>query len=33
MKSAHLFLDRMREVIRQNCKLVPVDRLWERMPA
>ncbi len=27
MKSAHLFLDRMREVIRQNCKLVPVDRV------
>ena len=27
MKSAHLFLDRMREVIRQNCKLVPADRV------
>ncbi|MFZ0479832.1 MAG: ROK family protein [Terriglobales bacterium] len=27
MKSAHLFLDRMHEVIRQNCKLVPVDRV------
>ncbi len=27
MKSAHLFFDRMREVIRQNCKLVPVDRV------
>lgn len=27
MKSAPLFLDRMREVIRQNCKLVPVDRV------
>jgi glucokinase len=27
MKSAHLFLDRTREVIRQNCKLVPVDRV------
>jgi glucokinase len=27
MKSAHLFLDRMREVIRQNCTLVPVDRV------
>jgi glucokinase len=27
MKSAHLFLDRMREVIRQNCKLVPVDQV------
>ena len=23
MKSAHLFLDRAREVIRQNCRLVP----------
>jgi len=27
MKSAHLFLDRMREVIRQNCRLVPADRV------
>jgi glucokinase len=27
MKSAHLFLDRTREVIRQNCRLVPVDRV------
>ncbi len=27
MKSAHLFLDRMRDVIQQNCKLVPVDRV------
>jgi glucokinase len=27
MKSAHLFLDRMREVIRQNCQLVPVDQV------
>lgn len=27
MKSAHLFFDRMREVIRQNCRLVPVDRV------
>lgn len=27
MKSAHLFLDRMREVSRQNCKLVPVDQV------
>jgi glucokinase len=25
MKSAHLFLDRAREVIRQNCRLVPAD--------
>ena len=24
MKSAHLFLDRARDVIRQNCRLVPV---------
>lgn len=27
MKSAHLFLDRMHEVIRQNCRLVPADRV------
>ncbi len=27
MKSAHLFLDRMREVMRQNCRLVPADRV------
>jgi glucokinase len=27
MKSAHLFMDRMHEVIRQNCLLVPVDRV------
>ena len=27
MKSAHLFLDRMHEVIRQNCRLVPTDRV------
>src|ERR1019366_1389810 len=27
MKSAHLFLDRMREVIRQNCRLVPAERV------
>ncbi len=27
MKSAHLFLDRMREVISQNCKLVPANRV------
>jgi glucokinase len=27
MKSAHLFMDRMREVIRQNCRLVPADRV------
>jgi glucokinase len=27
MKSAHLFLDRVREVIRQNCRLVPADRV------
>ena len=27
MKSAHLFFDRMREVIHQNCKLVPADRV------
>lgn len=27
MKSAHLFLDRMRDVIRQNCRLVPVGRV------
>lgn len=27
MKSAHLFVDRMREVIQQNCKLVPADRV------
>jgi glucokinase len=27
MKSANLFLDRMREVIRQNCRLVPADRV------
>ncbi len=27
MKSAHLFMDRMREVARQNCTLVPVDRV------
>ncbi|MGB9235953.1 MAG: ROK family protein, partial [Terriglobales bacterium] len=27
MKSAHLFLGRMQEVIRQSCKLVPVDRV------
>jgi glucokinase len=27
MKSAHLFLDRMREVIRQNCRLVSADRV------
>jgi len=26
MKSADLFLERMREVIRQNCRLVPVDQ-------
>jgi len=25
MKSAHLFLDRAREVIRENCRLVPAD--------
>jgi glucokinase len=25
MKSAHLFLDRAREVIRQNCRLVPAE--------
>jgi glucokinase len=25
MRSAHLFLDRTREVIRENCRLVPVD--------
>ncbi|MGA8539988.1 MAG: ROK family protein [Terriglobales bacterium] len=31
MKSAHLFLDRTREVIRQNCKLVPVDRVEIRL--
>jgi len=27
MKSAVLFLERMREVIRQNCRLIPVDRV------
>jgi glucokinase len=27
MKSAHLFLDRMHEVIRQNCRLVPASRV------
>lgn len=27
MKSAHLFMDRMREVMRENCRLVPVDRV------
>jgi glucokinase len=27
MKSAHLFQDRMREVIRENCRLVPADRV------
>ncbi len=27
MKSAHLFMDGMREVIRQNCRLVPSDRV------
>jgi len=27
MKSAHLFLDRIREVIRQNCRLVPADKV------
>lgn len=27
MKSAHLFMDRVRDVIRQNCKLVPADRV------
>jgi len=27
MKSAHLFLDRARDVIRQNCTLVPYDRV------
>lgn len=27
MKSAHLFMDRMHEVIRQNCRLVPADRV------
>ncbi len=27
MNSAHLFLDCMREVIRQNCRLVPADRV------
>jgi glucokinase len=27
MKSAHLFLDRMHEVIRQNCRLVPAGRV------
>jgi len=27
MKSAHLFLDRMREAIRQNCRLVPAERV------
>jgi len=27
MKSAHLFFDRMHEVIRQNCHLVPVERV------
>jgi glucokinase len=27
IKSAHLFLDRVREVIRQNCRLVPADRV------
>ncbi len=27
MKSAHLFWDRMREVMRQNCRLVPADRV------
>jgi glucokinase len=27
MKSSHLFLNRVREVIRQNCKLVPADRV------
>lgn len=27
MKSANLFLDRMREAIRQNCRLVPTERV------
>ncbi len=27
MKSAHLFMDRMREVVRQNCTLVPAGRV------
>ncbi|MFY9674066.1 MAG: ROK family protein [Terriglobales bacterium] len=27
MKSAPLFMDRMREVIRESCRLVPVDRV------
>jgi len=27
MKSAHLFLERMQEVIRQNCRLVPAGRV------
>ncbi|MGA9528766.1 MAG: ROK family protein [Terriglobales bacterium] len=31
MKSAHLFLDRIHEVIRQNCKLVPVEKVDIRL--
>jgi glucokinase len=27
MKSAHLFMERARDVMRQNCTLVPVDRV------
>lgn len=31
MKSAHLFMDRIHDVIRQNCKLVPAGRVEIRL--
>jgi len=33
MKSAPLFLERMQEVMRQNCRLVPVDQVEIRLAA